>query len=100
MTRSDHLERSFFTPLVEGNVLRFLTGTEFKERKFMPIEKNSITVKTFFDGELDATDLFVSLIADKISAHKKKDTIDNHDNVIYNKNANCLDSSGVTEARQ
>ena len=66
----------------------------------MPIEKNSITVKTFFDGELDATDLFVSLIADKISAHKKKNTIDNHDTVIYNKSANCLDSSGVTEARQ
>ena len=84
MTRSDHLERFFFTPFW-GNVLRLLTGTEFKERKFMPIEKNSITVKTFFDGELDATDLFVSLIADKISAHKEKNSINNHDNVMCNK---------------
>ena len=98
MTRSDHLGRFFYALL--GNVLRFLTGTEIKERKFMPIEKNSITVKTFFDGELDSTDLFVSLIADKISAHKEKNSIDNHDNVIYNESANCLDSSGVTEARQ
>ena len=67
MTSSDHLGRSFFTPFW-GNVLRFLNGTEFKERKFMPIEKNSITVKTFFDGELDATDLFVSLIADMLAS--------------------------------
>ena len=53
----------------------------------MPIEKkkNTITVKTFFSGDQDATEVFVSLIADHVNAKKQEKEIDYHKNVIYNK---------------
>ena len=53
----------------------------------MPIEKkkNTLTVKTFFDGDQDATEIFVSLIADRVAADKTNKEIDYHENVIYNK---------------
>ena len=60
----------------------------------MPIEKkkkSNLTVKTFFDGDQDATDAFVSLIADRISAEKNQKEIANHENVIYNKSGSTYD---------
>ena len=60
----------------------------------MPIEKkkkSNLTVKTFFDGDQDATDVFVSLIADRISAEKIQKEIANHENVIYNKSGYTYD---------
>lgn len=70
----------------------------------MPIEKkkNTITVKTFFDGDQDATEIFVSLIADRVVAVKNQKETDYHENVIYNKGeetrAHAVLSSGEKEA--
>lgn len=70
----------------------------------MPIEKkkNTITVKTFFDGDQDATEIFVSLIADRVATEKNQKEIDYHENVIYNKgeetHAHAVLSSGDKEA--
>ena len=70
----------------------------------MPIEKkkNTLTVKTFFDGDQDATEIFVSLIADRVAADKTNKEIDYHENVIYNKgeetHAHAVLSSGDKEA--
>lgn len=50
------------------------------------IGKSTITVTTIFDGELDATDVFISLIANQVRRDKEK-TIDYHENVIYNNEA-------------
>lgn len=60
---------------------------KYEERKYMPIEKkkNTITVKTFFDGDLDATDIFVSLIANQVSCGNLQKEVEHHENVIYNK---------------
>lgn len=45
--------------------------------------KTEITVKTFFDGELDAVEVFMKLIAQKANLTQKP--IANHHSITYNK---------------
>lgn len=47
--------------------------------------KTEIHVTTVFDGELDATDVFVSLIAQKCEASEKKDFLAKTQETGYNK---------------
>ncbi len=46
-------------------------------------QKTKITVKTFYDGELDATVVFMNLIAQKVNSTQKP--IANHHSITYNK---------------
>ena len=47
--------------------------------------KTEIHVTTVFDGELDATDVFVSLIAQKHSRKKEKEYLAKTQDLSYNK---------------
>ena len=47
--------------------------------------KTEIHVTTVFDGELDATDVFVSLIAQKHSRKKGKENLVKSQDLDYNK---------------
>ncbi len=47
--------------------------------------KTEIHVTTVFDGELDATDVFVSLIAQKYGTSAKKDFLAKTQGIGYNK---------------
>lgn len=46
-------------------------------------QKTEITVKAFYDGELDATEVFMNLIAQKINWTQKHFAI--HHSIAYNK---------------
>lgn len=51
----------------------------------MAKSKTEIHVTTVFDGELDATDVFVSLIAQKYSQRKDKEYLAKSQDLGYNK---------------
>ena len=51
----------------------------------MAKSKTEIHVTTVFDGELDATDVFVSLIAQKYSQKKDKEYLAKSQDIGYNK---------------
>ncbi len=51
----------------------------------MAKSKTEIHVTTVFDGELDATDVFVSLIAQKYSQKKRKEYLAKSQDIEYNK---------------
>ena len=51
----------------------------------MAKNKTEIHVTTVFDGELDATDVFVSLIAQKHRKKKSKDHLAEAQDMRYNK---------------
>lgn len=50
----------------------------------MAKNKTEIHVTTVFDGELDATDVFVSLIAQKYSQKKEKERLAKTQDLGYN----------------
>ena len=52
----------------------------------MAKNKTEIHVTTVFDGELDATDVFVSLIAQKHSRKTDKEYLAKSQEIGYNKN--------------
>ena len=52
----------------------------------MAKSKTEIHVTTVFDGELDATDVFVSLIAQKYSQRNDKEYLVKKQDLEYNKN--------------
>ena len=51
----------------------------------MAKSKTEIHVTTVFDGELDATDVFVSLIAQKYSQRNNKEYLAKKQDLEYNK---------------
>ena len=51
----------------------------------MAKNKTEIHVTTVFDGELDATDVFVSLIAQKYGRNIEKDNLAKTQEISYNK---------------
>ena len=51
----------------------------------MAKSKTEIHVTTVFDGELDATDVFVSLIAQKYRQKKRKEYLAKSQDIEYNK---------------
>lgn len=63
------------------------TRTESGERLYANMAKNKteIHVTTVFDGELDATDVFVSLIAQKYSQRNDKEYLVKKQDLGYNK---------------
>ena len=63
------------------------TRTESGERLYANMAKNKteIHVTTVFDGELDATDVFVSLIAQKYSQRNDKEYLAKKQDLGYNK---------------
>ena len=58
----------------------------------MAKSKTEIHVTTVFDGELDATDVFVSLIAQKYSQRNNKEYLAKTQDLEYNKDKvqSCL----------
>ena len=51
--------------------------------------KTEIHVTTVFDGELDATDVFVSLIAQKYGQNTSKENLAKTQDLEYNKDEPC-----------
>ena len=58
----------------------------------MAKNKTEIHVTTVFDGELDATDVFVSLIAQKYSQRNANDYLAKKQDLAYNRKQDQSDS--------